>query len=199
MLKISNDSKLSFGLNAGYNRYQFAFNKIEFKDSEVPSQLFNNQVYGALDVNGGLYFKTKGFFAGVSATHINNPKVFVYDNGRISYRMGTHIFAMAGYSFEIKKDILFAPTVLLKLTQDQMMVDINANFFLFKKLWAGVFYRTQYGPGMLLQYYVTNKMRLGIGYDTGLQSQRRLGPSFEAMLGFDWAGNKAKMVNPRFL
>jgi type IX secretion system PorP/SprF family membrane protein len=198
-LKITNQWKLSFGLNAGFNRYQFNFNKIDFQQTEAPSQLFQNQVNNTLDINGGLYLKSNTFFFGVSATHLNTPKVYTYDAGNISYRLATHIFITAGNSFMINRDVIFAPTVMVKLVDGNVNLDLNANFFLYKKMWAGVFYRMGYGPGGLVQYYLNNRLRVGLAYDTGLQAARRLGPSFEAMIGFDVAANKAKMVNPRFL
>ncbi|MDI1354627.1 MAG: type IX secretion system membrane protein PorP/SprF [bacterium] len=199
MLKITNHTRLSFGLNAGYNRYQFHFDKITWKEGEAPSDLFSNQTSGTLDINGGLYLKSRNYFVGVSASHINNPSAYSYDAGKVTYKLQTHFFITAGYSFILDKDVVFAPTVLVKLVDGHMNSDINANFFLMKKMWLGAFYRTGYGPGMLFQYYITNPLRVGMSYDTGLQAARRLGPSFELMLGYDFAGTKAKMVNPRFL
>jgi len=198
-LRISGETRLSFGLNAGYNRYQFNFDKIDWKEGEAPSQLFQNQTNGTLDINSGLYLKSKTFFLGVGATHLNSPNVYSYDAGNITYKLRTHLFISVGNSFVINKNLLFAPTALLRLVEGQVNADINANFFIQKQLWIGAFYRTGFGPGMLLQYYINNKLRVGLSYDTGLQSARRLGSSFEAMIGFDFAGTKAKMVNPRFL
>ncbi|MCE3260909.1 MAG: hypothetical protein K0S12_2550, partial [Bacteroidetes bacterium] len=56
-----------------------------------------------------------------------------------------------------------------------------------------------YGSGFLFQYYVTDKFRIAYSYDTGLKDRRRLGPSHEIMLGFDFSGNKSKVISPRFL
>ena len=80
-----------------------------------------------------------------------------------------------------------------------MSMDVNANFFLYKKMWFGAFYRYGYGPGGLISYYITNQFRVGLSYDTGLKNATRLGPSFEGMIGFDIAGSKSKIINPRFL
>lgn len=204
ILKLTPKMRLSFGLNAGYNRYQFNFDKIGFKDTEVPSQLLTSINKGTLDINGGLYLKAKSFFVGFSATHINTPTVYSYtaDNallGKFSYRLGTHMFLTAGYSFVLDKDLVFAPTILVKAVGNSMSMDVNANFFLYKKMWLGVFYRNGYGPGGLISYYITNQFRVGLSYDTGLKNATRLGPSFEGMIGFDIAGSKSKIINPRFL
>lgn len=203
ILRLTNKMKLSFGVNGGYNRYQFNFNKIEFKKEEAPPELLQNLSKGTLDINSGLYLRTNSFFMGISATHINNPSIYSYEaslgSGKYTYKVRTHLFFTIGNSFILNKDLVFAPTLLVKQVQSEIGADINLNFFLYKKLWLGAFYRNGYGPGALLQYYVTNKLRVGISYDTGLQDARRLGPSFEAMIGFDFQNTKAKMINPRFL
>ena len=77
--------------------------------------------------------------------------------------------------------------------------DLNFNFFLYNKLWLGVFFRNTYGAGFLMQYYITNKFRVAYSFDAGGKSARRLGPSNEIMIGFDFSGTKSKMLNPRFL
>lgn len=202
LLKINSDSRLSFGLNAGYNRYQFNFDKIDWKVAEVPGQMFSNQSLGALDINGGVYFKSRSFFMGLSASHINNPSVYTYEtslNNQLTYRLRTHLFVTAGYSFPLNENILFTPTTLLKFVDGTFNADLNLNFFIHKVFWVGAFYRMGYGPGLLTQYYISKKLRVGLSYDTGLQAARRLGSSFEAMFGFDFGGSKSKMINPRFL
>lgn len=206
LLRLSSTMRLSFGLNAGYNRYQFNFDKIDWKLAEAPSQLFSNQVNGALDINAGLYLKGKSFFFGVSASHINNPSVYSYQsantggNSTLSYRLRTHLFINGGYSFDINESIMFSPSTLIKLVNGTVNADINANFFIKKVFWVGAFYRMGFGPGLLTQYYVSDKLRVGLSYDTGLMAARRLGSSFEAMFGYDFGKvSRSKMVSPRFL
>lgn len=204
ILKLTEKMKLSFGLNAGYNRYQFDFNQISFQKSEAPPELLQNLTKGTLDVNGGLYLRTHTFFMGLSATHINNPKVYSYEaslsNGsKFSYKVKTHLFFTIGNSFIINKDFVFAPTIMVRQIGNELGADLNLNVFLFKRLWLGGFYRNGYGPGALMQFYATDKLRFGLSYDTGLQDARKLGSSFEVMIGYDFAGKKSKMINPRFL
>ncbi|PBQ33425.1 hypothetical protein CNR22_17110 [Sphingobacteriaceae bacterium] len=204
ILKLSQKMKLSFGLNGGYNRYQFDFSKISFQRDEAPPELLQNLNKGTLDINAGLYLRTHTFFTGLSATHINNPSVYSYqaptpNGGKFSYKVRTHLFFTIGNSFVISKDLVFAPTLLIKNVNNEIGADLNLNFFLFKRMWLGAFYRNGYGPGALMQFYATDKLRLGLSYDTGLQDARKLGSSFEVMVGFDFSGAKAKMINPRFL
>ncbi|MEO6304935.1 MAG: type IX secretion system membrane protein PorP/SprF [Bacteroidia bacterium] len=210
ILKLNNNWKLSFGLNAGYNRFQFDFSKITFKSTENNSFLTQNQSYNALDINTGLYLRSNTFFVGLSNSHIQNKSLYSYDitgdttGGKtgsysISYRLRTHTILTMGKSFKINNNLIFAPTFLIRTVNYRGNGDLNLNFFLYNKLWLGAFYKGSYGPGFLLQYYVNNKFRVAYSYDTGIKDARRLGPSHEVMIGFDFSGTKSKMLNPRFL
>lgn len=205
ILKLDRRNKLSFGINGGYNRYQFNFSKISFdKIEQLPVQYLQTQNKSTLDINAGVYLKGKSYFVGLSATHINAPDISYRvdtsaNSKNFTYKLRSHLFLTGGYSFKISDNAIFAPTVLIKEVNGVAAVDINANFFLYKKLWLGAFYRAGYGPGALLQYYITNQFRVAYSYDTGMSDARRLGGSHEVMIGFDFAGTKNKMINPRFL
>jgi type IX secretion system PorP/SprF family membrane protein len=206
ILRFSKGWRLSMGFNGGYNRYQFRFDKMNMQVQEAAEQLRNQLNLAALDINSGIFLRNQDFFFGVSATHINAPNVFSYTDpnggGHFTYKLNTHIFVTAGKSFVLGENLIFSPSVLVKHFNDVNSADINLNFFLYRKLWLGAFYRSDFGPGGLLQYYVTNRFRVAYSYDTGLNDSKRLGGSHEIMLGYDFAGgggSKTKMINPRFL
>jgi type IX secretion system PorP/SprF family membrane protein len=141
----------------------------------------------------------------LSATHLNTAsikyKLSDTSSSTKSYNLKTHLFLTAGKSFQLNENLIFAPTILAKIVGKQYGADLNLNFFLYKKLWLGAFYKYGYGPGGLIQYYVTNKFRVAYSYDSGLGNQTKLGSSHEVMIGFDFSGkaNKSQMINPRFL
>jgi type IX secretion system PorP/SprF family membrane protein len=203
ILRLGGSWRLAFGVNAGYNRFQFRFDKLQLQTAETSPDVFANLTPGALDMNSGIFLRSKDFFFGASATHINAPDVFSYQatggTGKYVYKLNTHLFITVGKSFLINDNLLFSPSILAKNVKNITSADLNLNFFLYKKLWLGAFYRSDYGPGALFQYYITNRFRIAYSYDTGLQDARRLGGSHEIMIGFDFAGTKSKMINPRFL
>jgi len=200
ILKLSDKLKLSAGINAGYNRYQFDFNKLTFKTAEVNTEILQTQTKGILDINSGLYLRSNKFFAGLSLTHMTGPSVYNYSsqNSELNYRLRTHMFFNIGRSFQFNENVIFAPTIMLKASATASG-DINLNFFLYKKLWLGVFVRGDYGPGFLMQFNVTHKFRIGYSYDTGLNDARKLGATHEVIIGFDFSEKKSKIISPRFL
>ncbi len=207
ILKLNSKWKLSFGINAGYNRFQFDFSKITFKTTETSSYLSQNQSYNALDLNTGLYLRTNTFFVGWSASHLQNKTLYDYTftdstggtSQNISYRLRTHTVFTMGKSFKINDNLIFAPTVLARRVNGKGNGDLNLNFFIYNKLWLGAFVHGGYGPGFLIQYYVNTKFRVAYSFDSGAKDARKLGPSHEVMIGFDFSGTKSKMLNPRFL
>ena len=203
ILKLSQKYKLSFGLAAGYNSYRFNFEKLTYKTPETSSQSLQNQKSGELDLSGGTYFRSNKFFLGFSFSHVASGDVYQISTttGQLTYRPKTHLFLTAGRSFQLNDNCIFAPTIMIRqVTEvDASNLDLNLNFFLMKKLWLGVFIRSEYGPGFLLQYYVTPKFRVAYSYDSGAGIRRTLGSSHEIMLGFDIPEVKSKVISPRFL
>ncbi len=208
ILKLNNKYKLSMGLNAGYNRFQFNYSAIQFKNTDAATNNLSDFNRGALDINSGLYLKSNSFFMGLSVTHIKANKIFEFElndtisneKSVISYRLRTHTFFTLGKSFVINENVVFAPTILLRTSSGNGgNLDLNFNFFLYKKLWLGLFIRGPYGPGFLMQYYVNQKFKVGYSFDMGLRDARKLGPSHEITIGFDFLNNKAKIISPRFL
>lgn len=204
ILKLGNRWKLSTGIGVGLLSYRFDFNRLNFKSPEINTQLYENQRLSVVDLSAGMYLRTDKFFLGLSSTHLSSPSVYRYNNtigainSTVSYKLQNHTFFIIGKSFMISEKVVFAPSFTVRLVK-YGNADLNLNFFLFKKLWLGFFARSNYGSGILLQYYVTNKFRVGYSYDSGRNDARRLGPSHEVMLGLDINTRKAKVVSPRFL
>jgi type IX secretion system PorP/SprF family membrane protein len=203
--QLNSKFKLHLGIGGGFNRFQFDFDKISFKANESSSAYFSqSQSYNKFDANTGIYLRSNTFFVGLSATHLLNGDIYNLKDtaGRsvLSYALKTHNFFTMGKSFKISDNFIFAPTIMIRKVTGSGNGDLNLNFFLFKKVWLGVLFKGGYGPGFLLQYYVTPKFRVAYSYDTGAKDARRLGASHEVMLGFDFGGgSKSKIVSPRFL
>lgn len=206
ILKLNNKLKLSFGLNAGFNRYQFNYTSITFKNIDNSNTNLGRYNEGSPDFSFGTYLKSKSFFMGISFTHLLAGQLLEIDmndtafKNHLTYRLRTHNFFTIGKSWVLNENLVFAPTLAIRsVKQGSGNADLNFNFFIYKKLWLGMFLRLPYGPGFLLNYYVTPKCKIGYSYDTGLRDQRRLGPSHEVSIGFDFLQRKSKIISPRFL
>jgi type IX secretion system PorP/SprF family membrane protein len=212
ILKLNNKYKLSFGLRAGYINYKFNFNKVTYKDvNEASAADLSNINRGALDMDAGLYLRSNSFYIGVSSTHINRAMLYNKDytltnsitgqsqNLNSSYVMLPHLFLVAGKAFSINENLVFSPSVMLRYVSTAVSADLNLNFLIHQRLWLGAFVKQNYGAGILVQVYATEKLRIGYTYDSGLGSKRILGSSHEIMIGFDFKNYKTKTVSSRFL
>lgn len=211
ILKLSNRTKLSFGLRAGYLNYKFDFSKVNYKDAnETTINDLSNTNKGTIDIDAGLFLKSNSFFAGLSATHLNQAKLYSIDflktdstgmtiNYNTTYKLNPHLFLVVGKAFAFGENFVFSPSINMRHIQAQNSLDINLNFLLKKKLWLGVYHRFDYGFGALAQVYATDKLRVGYSFDTGMGTKKRLGASHEVMIGFDFGNRQAKTLSPRFL
>lgn len=211
ILKLGSKYKLAFGLRAGYLNYKFNFSKVNYKDAnESTITDLANTNKGSVDLDFGMFLRSNSFFAGLSITHLNQAKVYSYNytalnsSGNIqnytnTYVLNPHLFTIIGKAFSFGDNLVFAPSIMFKNVNAASSTDLNFNFFISQKLWLGLYFRSDYGVGMLTQFYATDKLRIGYSYDTGLGSKRNLGASHEIMIGYDFSKNKSKMLTPRFL
>lgn len=212
ILPINNKLKLSFGLRAGFVNYVFDFNKMNYKDpgeSNAVSTISSNKFKP--DFDGGIYLKSSSFYAGVSATHLNSTYIYQdkisYTNvsGKqieydLTYRLQTHIFGIISKGFLINDNLVINPTLIYKGTKAINNVDANLNFLIKQRVWLGAFYRSDATVGALLQVLVTNNIKIGYAFDTGIgRIQKRLGNGHEIMIGFDFNTFKSKILSPRYL
>lgn len=211
MLKINNKMKLSFGARVGYANYKFNYNDVKYKDQNEPvlNDLASTNK-GALDMDLGAYFRTNSFYVGLSVTHINSGRLYnktfqatdtfgLINDYSLSYNLKPHTFLIIGKSFMVNENFLISPSILFKAVQGSRTFDLNFNCLIRKRLWAGVFFRNDYGVGALLQVIATDQLRIGYAYDMGLSDRRYLGGAHEIMIGYDFGKNKSKMVSARFL
>lgn len=211
IMKLNNRYRLSFGLRAGYINYRFNFNKVNYKDvNESAAAELSTINRSAPDLDAGIYLRSNSFFLGVSATHINGARLYHKDytvqsisgqsqNLNASYVLVPHFFLTAGKAFSLGENLVFSPSVMIRYVNTAVSADLNLNFLIHKRLWLGAFLKQDYGAGVLVQVYATEKLRIGYTYDAAMGSKKLLGSSHELMIGFDFGNYKTKTLSPRFL
>lgn len=195
--------KLGFGLGAGIYNYQFNWDKIDYKDKQDALPNNGRENFSAPTFDFGLYYHTNTFYAGLEVDHLNQSDLAILDSAISSTdvaRQYSHMTAIAGKAFVLNDKITLKPSVLIRATENGFgHADINASVLFDKKLWAGVSYRTGYGMVMILEYNITDKLRVGYSYDymMGQQNLSATG-SHEIMLGYDFNIFKSKLASPRY-
>lgn len=194
-------SRLAFGLKGGMNLYQanlLDLNPVNEDDPVFGADLSNKTLpnFGA----GVLWYSPK-YYLGLSV-----PKLLanqLIDGSLPEYANNTerrHLFLIGGMMFDVNNYTKFKPAFLFKAVNGAPpSFDLTANFIFYEKFWIGAMYRWQDSAGLLVQYEVNNKVRIGYAYDYTLSDigDYTIG-SHEIMLGIDFYRGVRGDVSPRW-
>jgi type IX secretion system PorP/SprF family membrane protein len=161
--------KLGIGLSLGMlNKTLTPEWQIPSGDSHTPANgdpliPENKESYVAFNAGLGLYFRSDKYYAGVSVTHINQPK--------IKYSKGTpyvsrHYYLTAGYSLQLPNPSLeLLPSVFAFSDGKVAQITLTSLIRYNKKVWGGVSYRAGDALIGIVGFELYNGIRLGYAYD----------------------------------
>lgn len=170
-------------------------------DPSIPQ---NNQNATTFDASFGAYLYNPKYYAGLSVVHLNEG-----DLSEMNIQVARHLYAMAGYHFDLSSVWTLSPHVLAKTDLASTQVDVNASIMYNNTVWAGVSYRLEDAIAPMAGYryeFPGGKSVLKIGYSYDLTTSELNNysdGSHEIMLSFCYRPEKPlpKRVykNPRFL
>lgn len=193
--------KLSMGLRVGAYRYVFDWNKIEYKDKTDVYNQIGTSAKNVLTADAGAYYYTNTMYAGFSATHLNYGRLTTVDNQNgDNAQLKPHLFFTGGKAWAISDKLVFSPSCMVKVVVNTpVTADINFSFLIQKRLWVGLSARSFYGLSAYMQFYATNKFKIGYAYDFGINKVGRAGGgSHEIMLSYDLKIAKPPFISPRY-
>ncbi|MBO0331450.1 PorP/SprF family type IX secretion system membrane protein [[Muricauda] lutisoli] len=200
-IQLSEDTKLSFGLNAGGSSLSVDYSEGTFEQGSDPSLLGGNYSNFYPTVGAGLFmYHEEDWYLGVSAPNfltnaLYNDEVatIVEDNMQFNF--------IGGYVFELGEQTKFKPAFLLNyLGGSPVTVNLSANFQFIDALTVGASYRFDNAVSGLAGFQISNAMFIGYSYDYNTNGLGEYsGGSHEAILkfyigrgGFGSGNNKSK-------
>jgi len=195
------ENRLAFGLKAGTN--MFSANLIDLNPLMPNDNAFAANIRSKALPNfgfGAMYY-SKRFYLGASAPKLLANKLIDGDlPDFLNNQERQHIFLIAGAVFDISYYTKFKPTLLVKAVNGApIAAEVTAQFLFFEKFWAGAMYRWEDAAGILLQYEINNRFKIGYAYDYTLSDIRKYSDgSHEIMLGFDLIRGYGGDVSPRY-
>ncbi len=193
---------LSAGIRLGASRYSANLTELDIHQPGDP--VYGNDINGEIAprLGAGLYYYQRTWFVGLSVPSIlaMDEKIAQYSNGMNSFYRA-HAYFNAGVVFESSPDLAFKPSMLLKLQGNAPVeVDLNLNVLLMRKFWIGAGYRTGDAMIAMLEWNITNQLRIGYAFDYTLSDiQKYSNNSHEIMLGYDFGKNvDIKARSPRY-
>jgi type IX secretion system PorP/SprF family membrane protein len=121
------------------------------------------------DLGAGVFYKTgAGFYAGVSVSHIHNPRIDYTGVDSASF-LRRHYFATTGYNFRLfNTPFEIQPSVFVKSDGTKIQYDVNLSALYNKKVRAGVSFRNRDAivPGITVE--IGGGLRVGYAYELSL-------------------------------
>ena len=198
-LNLSRENRLAFGIKAGGTFHDIGLSTLLLIDENDPfftSDLNENTP----NVGVGIYFyKPNKYYLSVSVPNILES-VHLDSNDFNIGSEARHIFAAAGYVFDINDDFKFKPHAFLKYAEiSPVSVDINANLFMYDLVEFGIGYRTDDSITAMINFLVSPSIRIGYAYDS-IQSELNFltKASHEIFINFDINFRTKVSRSPRY-
>lgn len=204
-LDVSENSKLSLGLRAGFNIYQADFSRLDNIETNDPA--FNKNVENNFLPNfgfGAYYYGNRGYVGFSMPTIIENELNSGNNPGKDHLDVNSrHYYLMGGYVFNLSQDslgVMFKPSAVIRMVDGApVSFDLSANFLIKQKLWLGAAYRYKDSFAALVSFQFTDHLQAGYSYDFGTSDLRSYnGGSHELMLTYDFFRKDIKTKNPRY-
>lgn len=205
-LNLGGSHRLALGLKAGATFHKVGlFSDIGngfVIDADDPLFSTNaNNTY--LNIGTGAFYYNDRFYAAFSVPNLLKSKhLDVVQNGD-EYQFGTevqHYFLTAGYVFDLSENTKFKPSFMMKSAFNvETSLDVSANLLFFNKFEIGATYRLDDSFGGMVNFAITESIRIGYAYDHIVSDLNVTTPaSHEFMLLFDLNLSKKISVSPRF-
>jgi type IX secretion system PorP/SprF family membrane protein len=193
---------LSMGLRLGGTRYSANLTDAVIKDVDDPVYASNLAGSFVPRIGAGLYYYQRKWFAGVSV-----PSLFAIDEKISQSSTGlnsfyrAHVYVNGGAVFTPSPEVAIKPSVLVKFQGNApAQVDLNLNALFMNRFWVGAGYRTGDALIAMVEWNITNQLRVGYAFDYTLTSISDYSSnSHEIMLGYDFGKDvDLKARSPRY-
>jgi len=204
-VKIGENGHLSFGIMGGIHNQ---VNKLsELKPTEIGDAQISQNTPNIISPNfgSGIYYYTKKFYVGISIPRMIDDSYLFNSTGGIikSTKIDPnkfHYYFTIGNVFDVNENLKIKPQAMLKMVQNApIQYDLNVNFLIKNKIWAGVSYRSGADVSALIGVQLNSQFLVNYSYDYALTKiQKYSQGSHEITLGYLFSYKQRKVVTPRY-
>ena len=185
-IEINRDLRISGGVSIGLLQYKLDGAQLTVKD--VSDLVIQPVVYNAYvpDAGFGFYAYADEWYAGLSVSQVFNIKLNLLDESIGTNQLKRHYFLTGGYKYEINRDLVAEPSIIIKGTAPKAYVfDITTRIIWQEMAWGGLSYRLKDALSVLLGYIYDEQFYFGYAYDIGLSDLRKFNSgTHEIMIGY---------------
>jgi type IX secretion system PorP/SprF family membrane protein len=151
----------------------------------------NKESYVAFDAGLGFYYKTDKYYASLSVTHLNQPKIKFT---KVTPYVSRHYYLTAGYNLQLPNPSLeLLPSFFAFSDGKEVQFSLTSLLRYNKKAWGGVSYRAGDALIGIVGFELFNGIRLGYSYDFTISDIRKnSGGSHEFMINYCFDLNLGK-------
>ena len=202
VLPVSETNKLSFGVKAGATFFSTNFDGFVYSDP-LPDPAFAENISRTFpNIGAGLFFFSENYYLGLSAPNLLETKHLTEDSGVVTQGSeNIHLFFTGGYVFNLKNNIKLKPAFMLKhVNGAPISIDFTANVLINDMVEFGASYRLDDSVGGLVNFAITDSIRVGYAYDYTLSNLGRFNSgTHEVLLLFNISKlGKGYDKSPRF-
>lgn len=204
-LKVAENGNLAFGLMGGIHQQVNKLSELKANESGDVQVSQNTPSIISPNFGFGIYYSTRTFYAGVSIPRmIDDSYMFDQSGGLVKNNKFNaakfHYYLTIGNVFEISEELKIKPQAMVKMVQNApMQYDINVNFLIKNKIWAGASYRSSNDISAILGLQVNPQFIVSYAYDYSLSKiQKYSQGSHEIALGYLFSYKQRKVVTPRY-
>ena len=177
--KIGN-GYLGIGVEAGLVNIMFTGDSVNLDEMEAagseihigsdPAIPLSESSGMQFDLGAGLYYSNARWYAGVSYSHILQPRVELMNQSgstnEISMRVRGTMYAMGGYRFKLRNtDYALLPSAMLMTDFASWNLDLTLMTEYKERYKWGLSYRVMDGVGILLGMEIISGLELGYNYE----------------------------------
>ncbi|MES2732660.1 MAG: type IX secretion system membrane protein PorP/SprF [Bacteroidota bacterium] len=199
------NGKLSLGLKAGIHSQTLDQTRLRYNDPGDKLITENKESQIRPDMALGIHYRAEKYYLGFAANHLLKPKFNFGITDSLDNALVTHIYATAGYSYDLTYQLVLTPSLLFKSDLNTISIEASAIATYNQKFWGGLSFRQGEAMTVLLGFYAMkdNALRIGYAFDYTIVGQAAKRPtSHEFMLTYTLpppvVGKKSITRTPRF-
>lgn len=200
-LNLGGEHRLAAGIKAGVTFQKIGLNSQIASTLAVPNDgPFAEDTSNAhLNIGTGLFYYTNKYYLAFSIPNMLKSAHLDYNGVEYGSEV-QHYFLTGGYVFNLSEKTKFKPHFMLKSAFGApTSLDVSTNFLFFDKFELGATYRLDDSFGALVNYRITDGLRIGYAYDHIVSDLNVTTPSsHEVMLLFDLNFPKKVSSSPRY-
>ncbi len=164
-IQVSEDTKLSFGVDAGGSFLNVDFSKGTFENPGEPILDRENIDEFYPTVGAGLFLYQEEWYLGASVPNFLTDELYNQDVAQI-VEDKIQLNFIGGYVFDLSENLRFKPAFLLNyISGAPLTTNISTNFLIRDVFTAGASYRFDNAISGLVGFQVSNGAFIGYSYD----------------------------------